>query len=208
MNAGPESGPDRGNGVSRTENEGLAQAGFDDYVEGLCRSFYDDRLGRPSLAPGVYFRLLLLGFLLGLDSERRIALQACDSLSLRRFLGYTLQEATPDPSTLSRTRRRIPVETHEQVFGWVLGRLREAGLAQGQAVAVDSTTLEANAALETLRRKETGESYRVLVLCLFRPKTAIFSRISLTPKRLEIKIIRERLLPKDPVKPLDTGYFR
>ncbi len=144
-------------------NEGLAQAGFDDYVEGLCRSFYDDRLGRPSLAPGVYFRLLLLGFLLGLDSERRIALQACDSLSLRRFLGYALQEATPDPSTLSRTRRRIPVETHEQVFGWVLGRLREAGLAKGQAVAVDSTTLEANAALETLRRKDTGESYREFV---------------------------------------------
>ena len=69
----------------------------------------------------MYFRLLLLGFLLGLDSERRIALQACDSLSLRRFLGYALQEATPDPSTLSRTRRRIPVETHEQVFGWCTG---------------------------------------------------------------------------------------
>ena len=147
-------------------NEGLAQAGFDDYVEGLCRSFYDDRLGRPSLAPGVYFRLLLLGFLLGLDSERRIALQACDSLSLRRFLGYALQEATPDHSTLSRTRRRIPVETHEQVFGWVLGRLREAGLARGKAVAVDSTTLEANAALETLRRKDTGESYREFVVRL------------------------------------------
>ena len=147
-------------------NEGLAQAGFDDYVEHLCRSFYDDRLGRPSLAPGVYFRLLLLGFLLGLDSERRIALQACDSLSLRRFLGYALQEATPDHSTLSRTRRRIPVETHEQVFGWVLGRLREAGLARGKAVAVDSTTLEANAALETLRRKDTGESYREFVLRL------------------------------------------
>ena len=147
-------------------NEGLAQAGFDDYVEGLCRSFYDARLGRPSLAPGVYFRLLLLGFLLGLDSERRIALQACDSLSLRRFLGYALQEATPDHSTLSRTRRRIPVETHEQVFGWVLGRLREAGLARGKAVAVDSTTLEANAALETLRRKDTGESYREFVVRL------------------------------------------
>ena len=93
-------------------------------------------------------------------------MQACESLSLRRFLGYALQEATPDHSTLSRTRRRIPVETHEQVFGWVLGRLREAGLARGKAVAVDSTTLEANAALETLRRKDTGESYREFVVRL------------------------------------------
>ena len=111
----------------------------------------------------MYFRLLLLGFLMGLDSERRIALQACDSLSPRHFLGYALTEATPDHSTLSRTRRRIPLETHEQVFGWVLGRLRAAGLARGQAVAVDSTTLEASAALETLRRKDTEESYREFV---------------------------------------------
>ena len=139
-------------------NAMLAQAGFDDYVERLCRAVYAERLGRPSLAPGVYFRLLLLGYLLGIDSERRIALQACDSLSLRQFLGYALQEATPDHSTLSRTRRRIPLETHAEVFAWVLGRLREAGLANGKLVAVDSTTLEANAALETLRRKDTQES--------------------------------------------------
>ena len=131
-------------------NAMLAQAGFDDYAE---------RLGRPSLAPGVYFRLLLLGYLLGIDSERRIALQAYDSLSIRQFLGYALQEATPDHSRLSRTRRRIPLETHAEVFAWVLGRLREAGLANGKLVAVDSTTLEANAALETLRRKDTQESY-------------------------------------------------
>ena len=147
-------------------NELLDQAGFDDFVEGLCRPCYASSLGRPSLAPGVYFRLLLLGYLLGIDSERGLALRAADSLSLRRFLGYALVEATPDHSTISRTRRRIPLATHEAVFGWVLGRLRAAGLANGAAVGVDSTTLEANAALQTLRRKDSKESYREFVVGL------------------------------------------
>ena len=144
-------------------NELLAQAGFDAYVESLCEPHYATTLGRPSLAPGVFFRLLILGYLLGIDSERGIALPAYDSLSLREFLGFELHESPPDHSTISRTRRRIPVEVSEQVFAWVLARLREEGLAQGELVGVDSTTLEANAALETLRRKDTGESYREFV---------------------------------------------
>ncbi|MCY4597684.1 MAG: transposase [Bryobacterales bacterium] len=144
-------------------NELLAQMGFDAYVEQLCRPFYAERMGRPSLAPGVYFRLLLLGYLLGIDSERGIALTVADSLGLRRFLGYELQQSPPDHSTLSRTRRRISLETHEQVFAWVLQRLREAGLADGRTVAVDATMLFANAALRTLRRKDSQARCREFV---------------------------------------------
>ena len=147
-------------------SEVLGQAGFDDFVERVCSRFYDQALGRPSLPPGVYFRMLLLGYLMGFESERRIALQAADSLSLRQFLGYGLHEATPDHSTLSKTRKRLVLEAHEEVFGWVLGRLREAGLTQGGEVAVDATTLEANAALKGLVRKATGEAYREFVLGL------------------------------------------
>ena len=147
-------------------SEVLDQAGFDDFVERVCSRFYDQALGRPSLPPGVYFRMLLLGYLMGFESERRIALQAADSLSLRQFLGYGLHEATPDHSTLSKTRKRLALEAHEEVFGWVLGRLREAGLTPGGEVAVDATTLEANAALKGLVRNETGEAYREFVLGL------------------------------------------
>ena len=110
-------------------NTVLAKAGFDAFVEQLCRPFYASVMGRPSLAPGVYFRLHMLGYLLGLESERRMAFLAADSLGLREFLGYALHESPPDHSTISRTRRRLPAEVHEEVFGWVLERLRAAGLA-------------------------------------------------------------------------------
>ena len=144
-------------------NELLAQMDFDADVETLCRPFYAERMGRPSLAPGVYFRLLLLGYLLGIDSERGIALTVSDSLGLRAFLGYELQQSPPDHSTISRTRRRISLEVHEQVFGAVLGRLREAGLACGRTVAVDATMLFANAALRSLQRKDSPQRYREYV---------------------------------------------
>ena len=147
-------------------DEILAKSGFDEFVARLCQPFYATVLGRPSLPPGVYFRLLLPGCPTGYASERRIALQASGSLSLRRFLGYGLHESTPDHSTLSRlsrTRQRIALEAHAAVFAWVLGRLREAGLASGETVAVDATTLEANAALKGLRRKDTGEECRAFV---------------------------------------------
>lgn len=144
-------------------NELLDQMGFDAYVETLCRPFYAERMGRPSLAPGVYFRLLLLGYLLGIDSERGIALTVADSLGLRRFLGYELQQSPPEHSTISRTRRRVSLETHEDVFAWVLQRLREAGLAEGQTVAVDATMLFASAALRSLRRKDSKAGYREFV---------------------------------------------
>ena len=144
-------------------NEVLNKAGFDEYVEGICRPFYAEAMGRRSLPPGVYFRILLLGYLLGIDSKRGIALQAHDSLSIRKFLCYGLQESTPDHSTISKTRRRISPEAHQEVFTWMLSQLRASGLAKGEKVAVDAAKLGANAAIKTLQRKESKASYKEFV---------------------------------------------
>lgn len=133
---------------------------FDAYVEGRCQRFYSEKMGRPSLAPGVYFRLLLIGYFEGIDSERGIAWRASDSLGLRRFLRIGLEESGPDHSTISRTRRRIDVETHQEVFQWVLRVVAENGLLKGQTVAIDATTLEANAALRSIVRRDSGEGYQ------------------------------------------------
>ncbi len=134
------------------------EAGFDRWVEKRCQRFYA-REGRPGIPPGVYFRMLMIGYFEGLDSERGIAWRCADSLTLREFLGYELTKATPDHSTLSVIRNRIDVETHEEVFGWILERLDEHGLITGKTIGVDATTLEANAALRSLVRRDTGESY-------------------------------------------------
>jgi len=141
-------------------NETLEAAGFDGFCEERCQAFYHDRLGRPSLAPGVYFRLQLIGFFEGVDSERGIAWRVADSLSLRRFLGYGLAEVTPDHVTISRTRRLLDTDTHQAVFRWVLERLAGAGLLKGKTIGVDATTLEANAAMRSIVRRATGENYR------------------------------------------------
>ena len=143
----------------RKLDQKLRQGGFDEFCERECQGFYADRLGRPSLAPGVYFRLMLVGFFEGLDSERGIAWRAADSLSLREFLGYGMDEATPDHVTISRTRRLLDAATHQRVFGWVLEQLARAGLVKGQTIGVDSTTLEANAAMKSIVRRDTSESY-------------------------------------------------
>jgi transposase len=136
---------------------------FDAFVEGLCRGFYDETLGRPSLTPGIYFRLLLVGYFEGVDSERGIAWRAGDSLAIRRFLRIALDEAVPDHTTISRTRRLIDLETHRAVFTWVQQRLVEAGLLKGKTVAIDGTTLEANAAMRSIVRRDTGESYQAFL---------------------------------------------
>jgi transposase len=141
-------------------NQILDQHDFDRHVEGLCQPFYADVVGRPGLPPGRYFRLLLVGYFEGLDAERAIAWRAADSLALRKFLGLVLPEAPPDHSTISRTRRLIDLETHEAVFTWMLQRLADAGLVKGKTVGVDATTLEANAALRSIVRRDTGESYQ------------------------------------------------
>ena len=140
-------------------NRVLDDAGFDIFVEAQCAQFYADGIGRPSLAPGRYFRLLLLGYFEGLDSERAIAWRAADSLSIRQFLDFALHEAPPDHSTLSRTRRLIDVETHHAVFTWVLQRLADAHLVEGHTIGIDATTLEANAAMRSIVRRDTGEAY-------------------------------------------------
>jgi len=138
----------------------LDEAGFDRFVEEQCRSFYAPVMGRPGLPPGRYFRLLLLGYFEGLDSERGIAWRAADSLAVRGFVGLGLDAAAPDHSTISRTRRLIDVETHRAVFTWVQERLVTAGLLKGRTVAIDATTLEANAAMRSIVRRDTGESYQ------------------------------------------------
>src|SRR2546430_5898323 len=138
----------------------LDEAGFDRFVEEQCRSFYAPVMGRPGLPPGRYFRLLLLGYFEGLDSERGIAWRAADSLAIRSFVGLGLDTAAPDHSTISRTRRLIDVETHRAIFTWVQERLVAAGLLKGQTVAIDATTLEANAAMRSIVRRDTGESYQ------------------------------------------------
>ena len=140
-------------------NQLLRDGGFDDFAEARCAPFYAATMGRPGLAPGIYFRLLLVGYCEGLDSERAIAWRAADSLTLRDFLGLAFPEAPPDHSTISRTRRLIDLETHRDMFTWVLARLGEAGLVKGHTVAIDATTLEANAALRHIVRRETGEGY-------------------------------------------------
>lgn len=144
-------------------NEVLAGWRFDEFVEGECRRFYAEKLGRPSLAPGRYFRLLLVGYFEGIDSERGIAWRCADSLSLRSFVGYPINEACADHSTISRTRRLIDVETHQAVFQWVLKVLADYGLISGKTVGIDATTLEANAAMRSIVRKDTGQTYQAFL---------------------------------------------
>ena len=140
-------------------NQALAAMDFGRRVEELCRRFYKDAVGRPGIPPGVYFRMLLIGYFEGIDSERGIAWRVADSLSLRRFLGLELHEASPDHSSLSRIRSRLDADTHDQVFRMILPALKEVGLIKGQSIGVDATTLEANAAMRSIVRRDTGQSY-------------------------------------------------
>jgi transposase len=140
-------------------NAVLDAHGFDQFAEDQCRGFYAKVMGRPSLPPGQYFRLLLVGYFEGIDAERGIAWRAADSLAVRSFVRLALQEAAPDHTTISRTRRLIDVETHRAVFTWVQQRLVEVGLLKGKTIAIDATTLEANAAMRSIVRRDTEETY-------------------------------------------------
>ena len=144
----------------RQLNTVLDKNRFDEFVEEICAKFYAPKMGRPGLAPGVYFRMLLIGYFEGLDSERGIAWRTADSLALRDFLGIPLTETPPDHSTVSRTRRLIDLETHQSVFTWVLQRIADAGLLKGKTIGIDATTLEANAALKSIVRRDTEEGYQ------------------------------------------------
>jgi len=143
----------------RRLNQLLDEHGFDRFAEERCRRFYAETRGRPSIPPGVYFRMLLIGYFEGIDSERGIAWRCADSLALRAFLGYDLNERTPEHSSLSVIRGRIDVETHREVFQWVLKVLAKSDLLQGKTLGIDATTLEANAALRSIVRRDTGQRY-------------------------------------------------
>src|ERR1022692_2942199 len=141
-------------------NEVLAGWKFDDFVEERCAKFYEEKIGRPSLSPGKYFRLLLIGYFEGIDSERGIAWRCSDSLSLRSFVGYRLDELSTEHSTISRTRRLIDLETHRDVFQWVLKVLAGYDLVRGKTAGFGATTLEANAAMRSIVRKDTKQNYQ------------------------------------------------
>jgi len=141
----------------------LAEAGFDHHIETLCHSYYAADVGRESIPPGVYFRMLFVGYFEALDSQRGIAWRCADSLSLRAFLGIPWNEATPDHSSLTTIRQRLPLDVHERAFLFVLQVAQEKKLLRGKTVAVDATTLEANAAMRSIVRKDTGEDWKEYV---------------------------------------------
>jgi transposase len=143
--------------------EVLREAGFDAFVEETCKPYYASRMGAPSLPPGRYFRLHMIGYFEGLHSERGIAWRCADWFSLRDFLRLSNREKVPDHSWLSRTRTRLPYEAHEKVFGFVLKLVAERGLVKGERIGVDGSTMEANAALRTIVRRDTGEDYRAML---------------------------------------------
>ena len=138
----------------------LAEAGFDRFVEDLCRPYYVEHVGRVSIPPGVYFRMLFVGYFEGIASQRGIAWRCADSRSLQEFLGYLPTEPTPDHSSLTTIRQRLPEVVVENVFAFVLGLAQEKGLTLGKTVGVDATPLEANAALKTLVRRDSGDDYK------------------------------------------------
>lgn len=153
----------------------LQEAGFDRWVEQRCERYYrqEEKRGRPSIPPGIYFRMLLVGYFEGIDSQRGIAWRCADSFSLRQFLGLGLDEATPDHSTLTNTRKRLPLEVFDEVFQFVLAIAVEKKLLSGKTVGVDSTTLEANAAMKSIVRRDTGEDWKEYVCRLMREEGVI-----------------------------------
>jgi transposase len=143
--------------------EVLIEAGFDIFVEGLCKPYYAPVMGAPSLPPGRYFRIHLVGYFEGIDSERGLEWRCADSLSLREFLRLGLREPVPDHSWLCKTRGRLPLEVHQAVFAWVLARLAERDLVRGERIGIDASTMEANAAMRSIRQRDTGETYREML---------------------------------------------
>lgn len=143
-------------------NELLREADFDRKAEGLCRAFYeaDGTAGRPSVPPGVYFRMLFVGYFEGIESERGVAWRCSDSLSLREFLGLLPHESVPDHSSLSRIRTRLAESVYDEVFRLVLSIVNDKGLLRGKVAGVDSTYLRADASMKAIVRKDTEQSYQ------------------------------------------------
>ena len=141
----------------------LTESGFDGFVEATCKPYYAPRMGAPSLPPGRYFRMHMIGYFEGIGSERGIAWRCSDSLSLRAFLRLANRDKVPDHSWLSKTRGRLPHEVHEKVFDWVLALVAARGLVKGERIGVDGSTMEANAALRAIVRRDSGETYREML---------------------------------------------
>ncbi len=141
----------------------LIEGGFDAFAEASCRPYYAARMGAPSVPPGRYFRMHLVGYFEGIDSERGLEWRCSDSLSLRAFLRLGSRDRVPDHSWLSRSRTRLPHEVHAAVFDWVLVLIAEAGLIKGERIGVDASTMEANAALRNIVRRANGEGYREML---------------------------------------------
>ena len=141
----------------------LIEGGFDAFAEASCRPYYAARMGAPSVPPGRYFRMHLVGYFEGIDSERGLEWRCSDSLSLRAFLRLGSRDRVPDHSWLSRSRTRLPHEVHAAVFDWVLVLIAEAGLIKGERIGVDASTMEANAALRNIVRRDNSEGYREML---------------------------------------------
>ena len=151
-------------------NELLAEIGFDRQLEGAAAPFYK-KTGRKGLAPGVYFRMILIGYFEDISSQRGIAWRCGDSRSLSRFLGFSPGESTPDHSTLSLTRDRLPMEIHSLAFGLVLQAAEEHGLLKGKTIGVDATNLEANASMKSIVRRDNGDDWREYIRKLYEEET-------------------------------------
>jgi transposase len=185
-------------------NRVLAEAEFDSWVENLCRPYYADEVGRPSIPPGVYFRMLLIGYFEGLDSQRGIAWRCGDSLSLREFLGVPLTKETPEHSSLTRVRDRLPIEVHAAVFQWALGVAAKKGLLRGKTVAVDSTTLEANAAMKTIVRRDTGEDWNNYLRRLLQEQGGVENPTDEDLRRFDRQRKDKRVSNEEWVSPTDS----
>jgi transposase len=182
----------------------LVEAGFDRFAEGECAPYYASRRGRRSIPPGRYFRMHLVGYFEGIDSERGLEWRCADSLSLREFLRLSTTEPVPDHSWLSKTRSRLPLEVHEAVFAWVLERLAEHGLIKGERIGVDASTMEANAALRTIVRRGTGEGYRAM-LARLAEESGIATPTAEDLVRLDRKRKGKRLSNAEWASPSDPG---
>jgi len=144
----------------------LFEADFDAFVVDLCKPYYAETMAARSIPPGRYFRMHMIGYFEGIDSERGIEWRCSDSLSLRGFLLLEGCNRVPDHSWLSKTRSRLPCEVHEQVFAWVLRLIADNGLVNGDRIDVDASTMEANAALRNIVRREDGQGYREMLVRL------------------------------------------
>jgi len=141
------------------------------FVYDLTKPLYAQKIGRPSLDPAVFFKCMLVGFFENIVYDTDLEFRIADSLLLRRFIGYSLDERTPDESTLRKTRQRMPVEAFDAVFSYVLSICQSNSLLKGRAIGTDSTAIDANASMDSLRHKELGCTYEEYVLALRRQDT-------------------------------------